>query len=183
VAVIGSGPAGLSAAYHLVEKGYRATVFEALPVAGGVLSVGIPESRLPRRIVQTEIHNLEQFGVEILLEQPLGPSGWRIEDLFDKGYGAVFLSTGIKRRRKMKFSGAPCSEVKIPHLPLRDKEEYGLGEKGKVLVDPKTMGTKKRGDVCRRGPGSRPFNGCTGPCPWWPGSGFHPSFFEGAARE
>ena len=145
VAVVGSGPTGLSAAYYLVDKGYRVTVFEALPVAGGMLSVGIPEARLPRRIVRAEIRNLERFGVEIRLEQPLAPGTLSLEDLFADGYQAIFLATGIPRRRKMKLPQDPTRELAIPHLPFLNKEEYGVGEKGAICVEPSSLSTKKKG--------------------------------------
>jgi len=72
VAIIGSGPAGLSAAYHLARKGIRATIFEALPQAGGMLRVGIPEHRLPRKILDQEIEGITRLGVEIKTGTPLG---------------------------------------------------------------------------------------------------------------
>jgi NADPH-dependent glutamate synthase beta subunit-like oxidoreductase len=145
VAVVGSGPAGLSAAYYLVDKGYGVTVFEALPVAGGMLSVGIPETRLPRRIVQIEIRNLERFGVKILLEHPLGPQGISIEELFADGYQAIFLATGIPRRRRMRLPGDPSRQLHIPHLAFLDRAAHGIGPRGKVRVDLASLGTKRPG--------------------------------------
>ena len=65
IAIIGAGPAGLSAAYYLTLEGYPVTVYEKLPVSGGMLAVGIPEYRLPREIINAEISNLEKMGVSI----------------------------------------------------------------------------------------------------------------------
>jgi 2,4-dienoyl-CoA reductase-like NADH-dependent reductase (Old Yellow Enzyme family) len=143
VAVVGSGPAGLSAAYYLVEKGYGVTVFEALPVAGGMLAVGMTEKHLPRRVVQTEINNLIRFGVEILLNQPLGPEGLSLNDLFADGYQTIFLATGTPRRRKMTMPEDPSREVIIPHLAFLDSQEYGLNAKGAIEVDPYSLATRK----------------------------------------
>jgi len=144
VAIIGSGPAGLSAAYYLVEKGYRTVVFEALPVAGGMLSVGIPASRLPRSVVQAEIQSLQRFGVEILLKEPVGPGGRSIEDLFSEGYAAIFLATGIPRKHKMALPSDPSAEVAIPHLSHLGAE-YGLDAKGRISVDPESLAVQKKG--------------------------------------
>lgn len=94
VAVIGSGPAGLSAAGDLAKKGYKVTVFEALHLPGGVLMYGIPEFRLPKGIVQAEIDNLRKMGVEFVVNAVIG-STFTIDELMEEeGYDAVFIGTG-----------------------------------------------------------------------------------------
>jgi NADPH-dependent glutamate synthase beta subunit-like oxidoreductase len=72
VAVIGAGPAGLTAGLRLIEMGYGVTVFDKLPVAGGMMAVGIPEYRLPRAILNKEIEHIQRAGVEVRLNQELG---------------------------------------------------------------------------------------------------------------
>jgi glutamate synthase (NADPH/NADH) small chain len=94
VAVIGSGPAGLACAADLAIRGHSVTIFEALHKPGGVLVYGIPEFRLPKRIVQTEISNLEKLGVEIRCNFVVGKSA-TIPELFDEWhYDAAFIGTG-----------------------------------------------------------------------------------------
>ncbi len=93
VAVIGAGPAGLACAGDLAKAGHEVTVFEALHIAGGVLMYGIPEFRLPKDIVQTEIRNLEALGVEILVNQVVGKVT-SVHELLESGYDAVFIGTG-----------------------------------------------------------------------------------------
>lgn len=93
VAIIGAGPAGLACAGDLAKAGHKVTVFEALHVAGGVLMYGIPEFRLPKDIVQTEIRNLEALGVEILVNQVVGKVT-SVNELMESGYDAVFIGTG-----------------------------------------------------------------------------------------
>ena len=90
VAVIGSGPAGLSCAYDLVRKGYAVTVFEALPEAGGMLRYGIPAYRLPNDILDHEINYIKGLGVEIKTNTPVK----NLQSLFDEGYNAIFLGSG-----------------------------------------------------------------------------------------
>lgn len=93
VAVIGAGPAGLSAAYFLAKGGYGVTVFEAMPAAGGMLAYGIPPYRLPRKVLRDEIARIKALGVEIKVNTPVnGKDG--IRQLLKEGYGAVFLGTG-----------------------------------------------------------------------------------------
>ncbi len=94
VAVIGSGPAGLTCAGELARMGYDVTVFEALHVAGGVLSYGIPEFRLPKEIVNKEVENLERMGVKIETNMVIGKV-LSIDELFEEeGFQAVFIGSG-----------------------------------------------------------------------------------------
>lgn len=93
VAVIGSGPAGLTCAGDLAKMGYAVTVFEAFHKAGGVLVYGIPEFRLPKAIVQDEIENLRGLGVEVVTNAVIGRA-ISIDELFEEGYGAVFIGSG-----------------------------------------------------------------------------------------
>ncbi len=94
VAVIGAGPAGLSCAGDLAKRGYDVTIFEALHCAGGVLSYGIPEFRLPKDIVKKEIEALENMGVKIALNMVIGKILSVDELLKEHGFGAVFIGTG-----------------------------------------------------------------------------------------
>ena len=93
VAVIGSGPSGLTCAGDLAKLGYKVTVFEALHTAGGVLVYGIPEFRLPKEIVKKEVENLKAMGVEIITNIIIGKT-LTIDELFEDGYEAVFIGSG-----------------------------------------------------------------------------------------
>jgi len=93
VAVVGSGPAGLTAAADLAKLGYEVTVFEALHEAGGVLMYGIPEFRLPKRIVQSEVDYVKNLGVTVKTDSLIGKL-YTVEELFEKGFEAVFIGTG-----------------------------------------------------------------------------------------
>ena len=93
VAIVGSGPSGLTCAGDLAKKGYSVTVFEALHKAGGVLVYGIPEFRLPKTIVQKEIDNLAAMGVEFQTNMIIGKT-LTVDELFDMGYEAVFIGSG-----------------------------------------------------------------------------------------
>jgi heterodisulfide reductase subunit A-like polyferredoxin len=104
VAIVGSGPAGLLAAYDLRKIGYGVTLFEALPVAGGMLAVGIPEYRLPRSVLNKEIAYLLRMGVELKLNTPIGKD-LSIQDLKAKGYNAIFIATGAHQSRKLGLKG------------------------------------------------------------------------------
>ena len=93
VAVVGSGPSGLTCAGDLARLGYKVTVFEALHTAGGVLVYGIPEFRLPKSIVQREVDNLKAMGVEIMTNVVIGKT-LTVDELLESGYGAVFIGSG-----------------------------------------------------------------------------------------
>lgn len=104
VAVVGSGPAGLTCAGELARKGYSVTVFEAFHTSGGVLSYGIPEFRLPKEIVAREVRSLEQMGVEIKLNMVIGKI-LTITELFEMGYESVFIGSGAGLPQFMKIPG------------------------------------------------------------------------------
>ncbi len=112
VAVIGSGPAGLSAAGDLAKKGYKVTIFEALHTAGGVLSYGIPEFRLPKdKIVQVEIDNLRKLGVTIEVNAVAGKLFTVDELMQEEGFGAVFIATGAGLPSFMNIPGENLNGV------------------------------------------------------------------------
>jgi len=93
IAVIGSGPAGLTCAADLAKLGHKVTIFEALHTAGGVLMYGIPEFRLPKKIVQAEVDYVKSLGVDIHLDSVMGKLA-TVDELLNNGYDAVFLGTG-----------------------------------------------------------------------------------------
>jgi len=100
VAIIGSGPAGLTCGFYLAQKGYEVTIFEALPVAGGMLAVGIPEHRLPKKVLNADISAIQNAGVTIKTNQALGKD-FSLDDLFKKRFKAVFISTGAHKSMKL----------------------------------------------------------------------------------
>lgn len=104
VAVIGGGPAGLTCAYFLARLGYPVTVFEALGLGGGMLSVAIPDFRLPKEIIQKEIEYLVRRGVEIRYNQPIGTQ-FSINDIFQEGYRAVFVAAGTQKSQRVGIPG------------------------------------------------------------------------------
>ncbi len=109
IAIVGSGPAGLLCAYQLRQKGYGTTIFEALPVAGGMLAAGIPSFRLPRPVLNAELDRLRAIGIEILLETPVG-RGITLEEL-RKSYAAVFIAIGAHVERKLGIPGENLTGV------------------------------------------------------------------------
>ncbi len=104
VAVVGGGPAGLNAAYQLARKGYAVTIYEALPIAGGMLAVGIPSYRLPREILNAEISLVEKLGVEIVYNTKIGVDK-TIDQLWSEGYRAIFIANGLHDSATMGCEG------------------------------------------------------------------------------
>ncbi len=163
VAVIGSGPAGLTAAYDLVKMGYGATVFEALPVAGGWMALGIPEYRLPRNILEAEIDLIRKKGVEIRLNSPIGKNGLAMDDLWEKGYKAIFIAAGAHKSNRLGIPNEDAEGVVDGISWLRD-HNLGKGVKagrrvvviggGNVAVDSARvalrLGSKEVAVVYRR---------------------------------
>jgi len=142
VAIVGSGAAGLSCAHHLARMGYAATIFEALPAAGGMMRVGIPSYRLPRDVLQREINDILSLGVELKLNTPIRD----INKLFEEGYSAIFMTIGAHEPQRLGIPGEDVTGVfhGVPFLQqvsLSEKtgvmqgfESHGLPHVGKRVV-------------------------------------------------
>ncbi len=144
VAIVGSGPAGLTAAHFLAREGHSITVFEALPVAGGMMAVGIPAYRLPRDILQCEIEAIEELGVEIRTNTAIGPNGDLSLDDLRRDYDAVFVAVGAHGSRRLNVEGEDLAGVLHGVDFLREvnlDREVTVGEKvlviggGNVAID------------------------------------------------
>jgi NADPH-dependent glutamate synthase beta subunit-like oxidoreductase len=134
VAVIGSGPAGLTAAHTLVKSGYGVTIYEAAGIPGGMMAMGIPEYRLPRQLLRAEIDNIRRLGVEIKLNAPVGKNGLTLDALWTRGYKAVFLAVGAHKSIKL---GVPNEEVEGVVDGASWLKEINLG--GQVKVGEKVV--------------------------------------------
>ncbi|MBU0673244.1 MAG: NAD(P)-dependent oxidoreductase [Proteobacteria bacterium] len=110
VAIIGSGPAGMTVAYHLAHAGFPCTIFESLPVLGGMLSVGIPSYRLPRSIIAAEFESLKNCGVKIVTDTVIGRDK-SLQQLKDDGFEAVFIAVGAHASRKLGIEGEELDGV------------------------------------------------------------------------
>ena len=123
VAVVGGGPAGMSAAYFLARLGYGITVFEAQPVPGGMMAIGIPENRLPKAILRAEIERILSLGVELRIGVAMGRD-FSLLDLEREGFAAVFLATGASKSRRLGIVGEELAGVQPATVFLRD---FNLG--------------------------------------------------------
>ncbi len=140
VAIIGSGPAGLTAAYYLSNQGHAVTVFESLPSAGGMMRYGIPGYRLPRNVLDREIGEIEKMGVEIVVNTRIES----LEGLFESEFDAVLLAVGTHAGQKLPVDGADCDGVLTGIVFLRNANQgkpIPLGRRvvvvggGKVAMD------------------------------------------------
>jgi NADH-quinone oxidoreductase subunit F len=154
VAIVGSGPAGLMAGYCLAKKGYRVTVFEALPVPGGALAVAIPEYRLPRDQLQLDIENIKRAGVEIRTGTRVGKDIPFSEILAD--YQAVFIACGAHKSRKLGIAHEDAAGVldamdflkKVAlHEPVRLGKRVGVVGGGNSAVDAARAAARLAGDA------------------------------------
>jgi len=110
VAIIGAGPAGLTAAFYLRKKGHQVTVFEERPEPGGMMRFGIPDYRLPREVVDKEIKQILELGVELQTEKKLGRD-FSLSQLEADGYEAVFLAVGAQLSKKIDLEGTSLDDV------------------------------------------------------------------------
>ncbi len=133
VAIVGAGPTGLTAAHFLARMGYKATVFEALPVAGGMARVGIPAYRLPREVLNREIDEILQLGVDLKLNHPIRD----INELLSQGFAAVFLAIGAHEPQKLRIPGEDDAKGVFHGVPfLRSValgEDVSLGKRVVVV--------------------------------------------------
>lgn len=132
VAIIGSGPAGITMAILLADKGYDITIFEAHDKIGGVLRYGIPGFRLPKDILDKIKDKLVDMGVKIRPNTLIGPS-ITIDDLFTDGYEAIFIGTGVWKPKKLGIKGESLGNVHYSIDYLKSPEVYDLGDKVCVI--------------------------------------------------
>ena len=128
VGIVGGGPAGMSAAYYLARLGYPVTVFEAMPIPGGMMAIGIPSYRLPRAVLQDEIARIVGLGVDLRLDTAMGRD-FTLGDLEQDGYRAVFLSTGASKSRRLGVPGDETPGVVPATLFLK---RVNLGEEPRL---------------------------------------------------
>lgn len=140
VAIIGSGPAGITIAFCLAKKGYEITIFEAHDQIGGVLRYGIPEFRLPKSILEKLKKKLLHFGIKIRPNTLIGPV-ITIDHLFRDGYQAIFIGTGVWRPNILNLKGESLGHVHYAIDYLKNPEVYTLGDRvciigaGNVAID------------------------------------------------
>lgn len=139
VAVIGSGPAGLTIAGDLSRQGFYVEIFEMEPEAGGVLMFGIPEYRLPKEVVNREIKKIENLGVKIHLNKTIGKD-YTIDRLFEEGFDAIFMGTGTGVPKRLDIPGIDHSGVR---QAIRFLRRVGLYENGYIKRNEVVIG---RGD-------------------------------------
>ncbi|RDY26911.1 NAD(P)-dependent oxidoreductase [Romboutsia weinsteinii] len=131
VAIIGSGPAGITVAFELAKKGYDVTIFEKNERIGGILTYGIPDFRLPRALIDLLGKHLTSMGVKIKINSMVGPV-ITLDKLFEDGYKSIFIGTGVWNPKKLNIKGETLGHVNYAIDYLRSPQNYYLGNK--VLV-------------------------------------------------
>lgn len=140
VAIIGSGPAGITIAFILAQKGYDITIFEAHDKLGGVMRYGIPEFRLPKSILDRIKDKMKEMGIKIRFNTLIGPV-LTIDDLFRDGYKAIFIGTGVWKPKTLRIKGESLGNVHFAIDYLKNPDVYDLGNSltiigaGNVAVD------------------------------------------------
>lgn len=136
VAIIGAGPSGLTAAYSLANKGYAVDIFEALDEPGGMAAVGIPDYRLPREVLRSEVEVIEQLGARIHYAQRLG-CDFDLQDLWDRGFAATYVAIGAQNSRSMGLQGEGPLEGYVPGTEflrrINQGESQGVGWRAVVV--------------------------------------------------
>ncbi len=132
IAIVGSGPTGLSAAHDLAVLGYRVTIFEAAPLPGGQLRTGIPAFRLPKDILQQEIDAILELGVELKLNSPIGGE-MTLTKLCEQGYESVFITIGLQDPMKLNLEGTELKGVHNGIDYVRDYQKIALGKSCLVI--------------------------------------------------
>lgn len=152
IAIVGGGPAGITIAYILAERGYRVTLFDAHDKIGGVLRYGIPEYRLPKSIVDKIEDSLVRMGVKIRPNTLIGPV-ISLDRLFEDGYKAVFIGTGVWNPKTLNIKGETLGNAHYAIDYLKSPDTYRLGEKvavigaGNVAMDAAQMAKQNGADV------------------------------------
>lgn len=134
VAVIGSGPAGLTVAGDLARQGFSVTIFEGQEEPGGVLMYGIPEYRLPKSVVRAEIKKIEALGVNFVLNCLVGRNNVTVDSLFDEGFDAIFMGTGTALPQDLDVPGANLKGVSQSTYLLHNVNAYNEGAVGRDMV-------------------------------------------------
>jgi glutamate synthase (NADPH/NADH) small chain len=132
VAVVGSGPAGITVAFELAQKGYDVTIFEKNEKIGGILTYGIPAFRLPKTYINLLEKHLKELGVKIKINSLVGPVV-TLDKLFEDGYKSVFIGTGVWNPRALGIPGESLGHVHYAIDYLRSPKQYNLGDNVIVL--------------------------------------------------
>ena len=166
VAIIGAGPAGLSAAGDLAMKGFDVTIYEAEQHAGGVMMYGIPDYRLPKTIVQKEVDKIAALGVNFVFGVLINKNGITVDSLFEQGYEAVFVGTGTMVHGSLdgtpgldskgvdqgthllhQYNANKLGEISEEDIPLRKGEKIGVVGGGNTAMDTARTALRLGGDV------------------------------------
>ena len=132
VAIIGSGPAGITIAIKLAAKGHRITIFERMDKIGGMMRYAIPDFRLPPKIIDRYQTKLREIGIHFRPNTAIG-GALHLDDLFDDGYDAVFIGTGVWRPRRTGCKGESLGNVHYAIDYLRNPEVYDLGDNVAII--------------------------------------------------